>query len=247
MAKTTRGVNFLIYVKKSEDSNEFVKVAGQQGGTLSREYDTIDVTSKDNMGWEDNEYGNASWEIEGDGILVEDDEGFKLLEDAFENADYVMARFETQAGNKYQGMTIISEFEIEAPHDDTATYDITLEGKGAYERIKAAGEDDDKLDTPEDLEDESVSYDQVELKWESVDDADEYTVYRDGNSIATTEDTKYTDTEVESNKEYKYKVRAKGEGYRRSDKSDELKVKTDKNEDEDDNDDEGGDNNDDSE
>lgn len=136
MAKTSRGVNFLIYVAKDGDSDSYVMVAGQREGTLTREYDTIDVTSKDNMGWEDMEYGNASWSLEGGGILVEDDEGFKLLEEAFENAEYVKTRFETQAGNKYEGTAVISDFSIEAPYDDTATYDLTLEGKGAYKKVE---------------------------------------------------------------------------------------------------------------
>lgn len=144
--KTTSGVNFLIYVadEDGDSASDFVLVAGQREGTLSREYDTIDVTSKDNFGWGDMEYGNASWSIEGDGILVEDDEGFKMLEDAFDNAEYVKVRFETQAGNQYEGTTVISDFSIEAPYDDTATYDLTLEGKGKYEKIDS--EDADDLD-----------------------------------------------------------------------------------------------------
>lgn len=150
--KTTRGVNFLIYVADGDDagSDDFVLVAGQREGTLTREYDTIDVTSKDNFGWEDMEYGNASWSIEGDGILVEDDKGFRLLEKAFDDAEYVKVRFETQGGNQYEGTTVISDFSIEAPYDDTATYDLTLEGKGAYEKIDA----DDADDLPEPGNDE---------------------------------------------------------------------------------------------
>lgn len=152
--KTTRGVNFLIYVsdEDGDSADDFVLVAGQREGTLSREYDTIDVTSKDNFGWEDMEYGNASWSIEGDGILVEDDEGFKMLEEAFDNAEYVKVRFETQAGNQYEGTTVISDFSIEAPYDDTATYDLTLEGKGSYKKIDSDEAED--LPKPDEDEDE---------------------------------------------------------------------------------------------
>lgn len=128
-----RGVNFLIFVNTgTTELPTWTKVAGQRGGTLTREYDTIDVTSKDNMGWQDEEYGNASWSIEADGLLVEDDAGFLALEDAFENAEYVMVKFQTQAGNNYEGSAIISDFSVEAPYDDSATYSLTLNGKGAY-------------------------------------------------------------------------------------------------------------------
>ena len=71
-----RGVNFLIYVEDKTTPDTFIKVAGQRGGTLTREYDTLDVTSKDNFGWSDEEYGVASWSIEADGLLVENDAGF---------------------------------------------------------------------------------------------------------------------------------------------------------------------------
>jgi TP901-1 family phage major tail protein len=128
-----RGVNFLIYINTgTAETPVYTKVAGQRGGTLNREYETIDVTSKDNFGWSDEEYGVASWSIEADGLLVEDDAGYAALETAFEGAEYVMVRFETQAGNKYEGSAIISDFSIEAPFDDTATYSLTLNGKGAY-------------------------------------------------------------------------------------------------------------------
>lgn len=128
-----RGVNFLVYVNTgTAQSPTWTKVAGQRGGTFSRGYDTIDITSKDNNGWQDEEYGNANWSIEADGLLVEDDAGFLALEDAFDNAEYVLVRFQTQAGNNYEGSAIISDFSVEAPYDDTATYSLTLNGKGAY-------------------------------------------------------------------------------------------------------------------
>lgn len=131
-----RGVNFLLFVNTGTDAvPTWTKVAGQKGGTLTREYDTIDVTSKDNMGWNDEEYGNASWSIEADGLLVEDDAGFLALEAAFEGAEYVKVRFQTQAGNKYEGSAIISDFSVEAPYDDSATYSLTLNGKGAYTKV----------------------------------------------------------------------------------------------------------------
>lgn len=134
----SRGVNFLIYVNTgTAELPTYTKVAGQRGGTLNREYETIDVTSKDNSGWSDEEYGNASWSIEADGLLVEDDAGYLALESAFEGAEYVMVRFETAGGNQYEGTAIISDFSVEAPYDDTATYSLTLNGKGAYTKTTA--------------------------------------------------------------------------------------------------------------
>lgn len=127
-----RGVNFLILVEDKQTPGTYIKVAGQRNGSLNREYDTVDVTNKDNSGWSDEEYGVGKWSIEGDGLLVENDAGYLALEEAFENAEYVKVRFQTAGGNKYEGNALISDFPIEAPYDDAATYSITLNGKGAY-------------------------------------------------------------------------------------------------------------------
>lgn len=129
------GVNFLIYVEDKITPSTYIKVAGQRGGTLNREYETIDVTSKDGDGFITEEYGMGSWSIEGDGLLVESDAGFLALEDAFDNAEYVKVRFETAAGNKYEGTCLITDFPVEAPYDDAATYSITLNGKGKYTKV----------------------------------------------------------------------------------------------------------------
>jgi TP901-1 family phage major tail protein len=128
-----RGVNFLLYVNTGTvELPAYTKVAGQRGGTFNRSSDTLDLTSKDNAGWQDEDYGTASWSIEADGLLVESDAGYAALEDAFDGKEFVLVRWETAAGNKYEGSAIITDFSTEAPYDDSATYSITLNGKGQY-------------------------------------------------------------------------------------------------------------------
>jgi TP901-1 family phage major tail protein len=128
-----RGVNFLLYVNTGTvELPAYTKVAGQRGGTFNRSSDTLDLTSKDNAGWQDEDYGTASWSIEADGLLVESDTGYAALEDAFDGKEFVLVRWETAAGNKYEGSAIITDFSTEAPYDDSATYSITLNGKGQY-------------------------------------------------------------------------------------------------------------------
>jgi TP901-1 family phage major tail protein len=133
-----RGVNFLLYTNTgTEELPVYTKVAGQRGGTFSRSSDTIDITSKDNYGWMDEDYGIASWSIEADGLLVEDDAGYMALENAFDNKQTVLVRWETAGGNQYEGDAIITDFSNEAPYDDSATYSITLNGKGQYTKSPA--------------------------------------------------------------------------------------------------------------
>jgi TP901-1 family phage major tail protein len=133
-----RGVNFLLYINTGTvELPTYTKVAGQRGGTFNRSSDTLDLTSKDNAGWQDEDYGTASWSIEADGLLVESDAGYAALEDAFDNKEFVLVRWETAAGNKYEGSAIITDFSTEAPYDDSATYSITLNGKGEYTKTAA--------------------------------------------------------------------------------------------------------------
>ncbi|MED4586672.1 phage major tail protein, TP901-1 family [Brevibacillus choshinensis] len=127
-----RGVDFLIFVNTgTEGSPVWTKVAGQRGATLNREAETLDMTSKDNSGWADADYGNLSWGIDGDGLLVENDAGYLALENAFMSKQPVKVRLQTAASNKYEGSAIITSFPIEAPYDDNAAYNVTLTGKGA--------------------------------------------------------------------------------------------------------------------
>ncbi|WP_342045986.1 phage major tail protein, TP901-1 family [Bacillus sp. OTU530] len=132
-----RGVNFLIYVNTgTTETPVWTKVAGQRGGTFNRDVETIDTTSKDST-WSELDYGFASWSIEGDGLLVENDVAFVELEDAFMSKTIVKVRFETAAGAKYEGNALITSLPIEAPYDDAATYSITLTGTGAPTKTAA--------------------------------------------------------------------------------------------------------------
>jgi TP901-1 family phage major tail protein len=133
-----RGVNFLVKVNTGDDvTPNFVAVLGQRGGTFSRGYDTIDLTSKDNSGWADADYGNGNWSISADGTLQENDPAFEALDAAFINAEAVEVQFEFESGKAYEGFAIITDFSIEAPHDDVATYSLELTGKGQYTEIPA--------------------------------------------------------------------------------------------------------------
>lgn len=132
------GVDFLLYVNTgTADTPNYIKVAGQRGATLTRENETIDASSKDNAGWSDDEYGMSTWTIEGEGVIVEDDQAFRALEEAFMNRLTLLARFQTAAGNKYEGQALVTNLTLEAPYDDMATYSLTLQGKGAYTKLES--------------------------------------------------------------------------------------------------------------
>ncbi len=127
----TTGVDFIIQVEDPANSGTYITVAGQRGATLNRTLDLADVTSKDSDGWEENLPTIRHWSIDFDGVLVESDEAFAALEDAFNNATQVNVQMMTAAGNKYSGLATLTNFPIEAPYDAEATYSGTLQGSGA--------------------------------------------------------------------------------------------------------------------
>ena len=67
--------------------------------------------------------------------MVEDDAAFAALEDAYMNNTKVTIDVAFKSGNKYTGSAIITDFPIEAPYDDLATYSVTLEGDGKLEKV----------------------------------------------------------------------------------------------------------------
>lgn len=134
-----RGKDFALYVNTgTAEAPVFTKVAGQRGGTLNRSSEGIDITSKDNSGWTDEDYGNNSWGVDIDGVVPENEEGYELLEDAWFNKEFILVQWRTASNKAYQGFARIGDFPEEAPYDDTATYSLSLVGKGEPERIADA-------------------------------------------------------------------------------------------------------------
>lgn len=108
-------------------------MAGQQGLTINRSIDSIEVTSKDTVGgWKSYIGGMKEWSIENDGLYVGDDASHKALTKAFNEDELVCLKVINQKEKKalFGGLAIVSDYPIEAPYDDAVTYSITLEGNG---------------------------------------------------------------------------------------------------------------------
>lgn len=109
-------------------------VAGQQGLTINRDKDTIEVTSKDTVGgWKENIVGMKGWSIDNDGVYVRDHASHKLLKDIFEGDDPILIKVTNQKAKTemFGGLALLTNYPIEAPYDDAVTYSISLTGTGA--------------------------------------------------------------------------------------------------------------------
>lgn len=130
-----KGINFIVEVNTGTESNPtFTKVAGQQGATLNRSANTLETTTKDSNGWMEHEVGFKEWGIDTDGLIVVDDNAYKILEDAFMDGKKLDVRIATPAGETYGGKVIITDFPLEFPYDDNSTYSVTFQGSGELKR-----------------------------------------------------------------------------------------------------------------
>lgn len=109
-------------------------ISGQQGLTIDRSADSIEITSKDTEGgWKSKIGGMKEWSIDNDGIYVPDDKSHKALSKAFDSGDPVCIKVINGKEKKgmFGGLAVITDYPIEAPFDDAMTYSLTLEGMGA--------------------------------------------------------------------------------------------------------------------
>lgn len=131
----TRGIDLLIKINQgTAEAPEYVAVAAQRGASLSLESEVLDKTSKDSDGWTENLSGIKSWSISTDGLLILDDEGFGLLEDAYMMSENILIQIATKTGTLYEGEAIVTSVELDAPYDDLASYSAEFTGANKLEK-----------------------------------------------------------------------------------------------------------------
>lgn len=117
-----------VIIKIQGEGDEWIAVAGQQGGSLSREVETVDVSSKDSE-FNEFELGQMEWSVSLDGLLKLTDDGFELLEEKFMAKEEVMVQFVAN-GNTYEGQCMITNLPLEFGYEDMVTYSCDLQGTG---------------------------------------------------------------------------------------------------------------------
>lgn len=121
--------------------DEILAIAGQQGLTINRTADSIEVSSKDTEGgWKSYLAGMKEWSIDNNGLYVASDDSHQQLQTAFINSDPVCikvwnAKTETDL---FGGIAYITDYTLEAPYDDAVTYSISLAGNGALTDLSTA-------------------------------------------------------------------------------------------------------------
>lgn len=127
------GKDVLLCVFDATGAN-LLAIAGQQGLTINRGADAIEVNSKDTAGgWKSKIAGMKEWSIDNDGLYVASHESHKALGKAFEESNPVCLKIVNTKTQKplFGGLAYISDYSIEAPYDDAMTYSISFDGNGA--------------------------------------------------------------------------------------------------------------------
>lgn len=131
--KAMAGKDIILAIFDIEGVN-LLAVSGQQGLSINRSADSIEVSSKDTKGgWKSNLAGMKEWGIDTDGLYVPSDETHKILGKAFNDGDPVCIKVingKTETP-MFGGLAYIMDYSLEAPYDDAMTYSISLEGNGA--------------------------------------------------------------------------------------------------------------------
>lgn len=109
-------------------------VAGQINASLDRGAEQNEITDRIQMGWREYLTGCRYWSVKCDGAYVADDEGYLLLESAFNAGDKVTIALSNDTV-KYSGQAIITNFPVGASFNKDCTYNITLLGSGELVRV----------------------------------------------------------------------------------------------------------------
>lgn len=114
------------------EANEILAVAGQQGLTINRDKDTIEVSAKDSGSWKQFIVGTKEWSIDNDGVYVPNDDSHKRLSEMFNGDEPILIKVTNQKTKTdlFAGMAVLTSYPLEAPYDDAVTYTIALQGTG---------------------------------------------------------------------------------------------------------------------
>lgn len=131
-AKAVAGKDILLAIFDKTGA-KLLAVSGQQGLSIGRSAESIDVSSKDTEGgWKSVISGMKEWGVDNDGVYVPSSDSHKALGVAFQNSDPVCLKVVNQKEKKamFGGLAFVTDYSLDAPYDDAMTYSLTMEGNG---------------------------------------------------------------------------------------------------------------------
>lgn len=150
--KYLMGKDVLLYLNYGEGATEaapvWALIGGQTTADLDMSADSIDLTNKGSDGWGETGAGIKTTELSLEGIVCNNDEAYAALKQAFvDGVDVDICRF-AKDGTADRNWYSITELSDETPHDDAATFSITLGGKGKPRFYTGLKSIDEVTDSP---------------------------------------------------------------------------------------------------
>jgi predicted secreted protein len=140
----------MLYVD-SDGVAPYSHIAELRDVTLTIERDTIDASSHTSDGWKDNILGLAQWSASAEALYIHSDTAqdllyTKILPTTSPNTLYMRFVPEGKLGTtstheKFEGLGIITSWELGGPNDDAAIISIEILGVGALTKGTLASGD----------------------------------------------------------------------------------------------------------
>lgn len=109
-----------------------IALGGQQGATLNRQADIIDITNKIDGDWARSLAGKKNWNIQCSGLYVINDKAFAKLTEAFMKNKAIAVHIAI-GENTLTGQAIVTDFPLTALFNQEFKYNIRLLGTGPLE------------------------------------------------------------------------------------------------------------------
>lgn len=138
-AQAVAGKDIILSIWDATGANLYA-ISGQQGLTINRSAEAIEVSSKDiEGGWKAKIVGMKEWSIDNDGLYVPSSDAHAALSKAFNDGELICLKVTNKKTNEdmFGGVAVLTDYPIEAPYDDAMTYSCTFEGNGALVDLSA--------------------------------------------------------------------------------------------------------------
>ena len=129
----TSGLNWIMKINTSGNnaSPAWTTIASQTGGKLTWKNKAIDVTGKDDSGWDAFIPGQGNWVFTCDGVIELSDTGLQQVETAMKTSIPVYIEVTRPDAGTYIGNAILTDLAFDMPYDKASTFTISFQGDQA--------------------------------------------------------------------------------------------------------------------